>query len=162
MAIVARIPSQEQVLDKSGLCRVPWLTFFRGQQEVLAAAPQQVTGGKVQEPSKTAAIGTTPIPTGQLVKGLYRIGWYGQVLTPAGVSSSFQVTVSWTRNTVVQSITGTLKNGNTTTTYESVGLPQIHVDAGTPVSYAVAYASNPANAMAYEFNLVLELVSADA
>jgi hypothetical protein len=162
MAVVARIPSQEPALDKFGLFREKWLTFFRGQQEVLAAAPQTVTGGKVQETGQTAAIGTTPVPTGTLVAGLYRVSWYGQVTTAAGVSSDFQVTVTWTRNGVGQSFTGALTNGNTTATYASEGLPQIHVDAGTPVSYAVAYNSNPAAAMAYELNLVLELVSADA
>lgn len=157
---VARIPAQEPFADKN-LVRVPWLTFFRGQQELLQAIPRQVIA-PVQLTGQTAAIGTTAIPTETLAEGLYRVSWYGQVTTVAGVSSDFQVTITWTRNGVTQTFTGALNNGNVTTTKESSGQLLIHIDAGTPVSYSVAYNSNPAAAMQYELNVSLELVSEDA
>lgn len=154
-------PSREPLTDKAGLCRLPWLTWFRNVRASLDAAPTQVTGGKVQLTAKTATIGTTPVPTSSLVAGLYRLAYYIAVTTAAGVASDFTVTITWTSGTVTKTWTGVLKNGNTTATYEASGPPLMHVDAGTPVSYAVLYNSNPAAAMQFEFNLQLELVSAD-
>lgn len=155
-------PSREIPIDPATqLFRVPWLTWFRDVRTSLNATPSQVPGGKVQLTNQTATIASTPIPTADLAAGLYRVSWYAQVITPAVVSSSFRVTVAWTRNGVAQSVTGTLENGNLTTTFESNGELLIHIDGATPVSFAVAYASNPAAAMVFELNVMLELVSAD-
>ena len=158
----APTPSREPPIDaQTQLFRDPWLIWFRNLLNSVSAAPTQVPGGKVQLASQSAAIGTTVIPTATLAAGLYRVSYYALVTAAAGVSSSFQVTILWTRNGVVQTWTGVLENGNTTTTFESSGPPLIHIDAGTTISFAVAYASNPAAAMIYEFNLQLDLVSAD-
>jgi hypothetical protein len=159
---MSRIPAQERHSDaQSGQVRVPWLTYYRDQAAAVASATQIVPDGVVRAEGQTAAIATTAIPTGTLVAGLYRVNWFGVVITAAGVTSSFQVTVTWTNNGVTQTVTGALQNGNLTTTYESAGPALIHLDSGTPVSYAVAYASNPAAAMVYDFYLTLQLVQAD-
>lgn len=155
-------PSREPLIDKlTGLCSEKWLTWFRNVRQSLDSAPTQVTGGKVQLTGQTATIGTTPVPTASLAAGLYAVRWYGQVTSPAGVASSFQVTVSWTTNGVTQTFVGALKNGNTTATNEPSGPALIHIDPATPVSYAIAYVSNPAAAMVFDFDLWLELVSLD-
>lgn len=159
---MARIPSQEPVTDRqSGVMSWRWLTYLRDLQGSVNAATQVLPDGVVVKETQTAAIGTTAVPTASLVAGLYRVTWFGVVITPAGVSSDFQVTVTWTNNSVTQTKTGTLQNGNATTTYDSDGLDLIHLDAGSPVSYAVAYNSNPANAMVFNFYLALQLVKAD-
>ena len=158
-----RFPSDEPPIDKAtGLFNWRYLRWFTAIRSGLDAATTIVPQGVVQLTGQTAAIGTTAIPTPALAAGLYRVEWYGQVLTAAGVSSSFQVTIAWTRNGVAQSFTGTLENGNTTATHEADQSLLIHVDASTPVTYAVAYASNPAAAMVFELNVVLMSVSQDA
>lgn len=158
----AAAPSREEPIDPvTKLFRVPWLTWFRDVRQSLDLAPTQVAGGKVQLTGKTAVIATTPIPAGTLAAGLYRVSYFACVTTAAGVSSDFRVTITWTRGAVTKTWTGVLQNGNTTATYESSGPPLIHIDAGTPISYAVAYNSNPAAAMVYEFNLDLSVVSLD-
>ena len=138
------------------------LRWFESLRTGVNSTPQTVTGGSVALAGKNDAIGTTPIPTGALVAGRYSLAWYLQVVTAAGVSSDAQVTVSWTRHGVTQTYAGAVVNGNTTATNEPDGPPLIHLDAGTPVSYAVAYNSNPANAMVYDLDLELQLVAADS
>jgi len=162
----APFPSRQAPIDaETQLFTLPLLTWFRNVRQSIDAAPSQVAGGKVQffgASALTAAVGTTAIPTGLLAAGLYRVSWYAQVITPAGVSSDFQITISWTRNGVTQTFVGALKNANTTGTNEPSGPVLIHLDASTPVSYAVAYNSNPAAAMAYELSILLESVSEDS
>lgn len=155
-------PSRELPIDpKTKLFRVPWLTWFRDVRTSVDLASTQVVGGKVQLTNQAASVATTPIPTTTLAAGLYRVTYYGQVVTIAGVASSFQVTITWTRHGITQTFTGALKNGNTTATNEPSGPLLIHIDAGTPVSYAIARTSNPAGAMIYDFDLQLEVVSLD-
>lgn len=159
----ARFPSDEVPIDPA-TNKFSWrlLRWFNSLRASVDAAATLVPGGTVQLTGQTATIGTTAIPSGTLAAGLYQVQWYAQVITPAGVASSFQVTISWTRNGVAQSFTGTLKNANTTATNEPDKGLLIHIDAATPVSYAVAYVSNPAAAMVFEFNLALKVVSLDA
>lgn len=163
MAIIRpAAPVRDPLVDpKTGLVTtLPWLTWLRDVRDDLDAAPRGFT--PVSKQAQTAAIGTTSIPTdGNLSKGLYRVRWFGKVVTVAGVSSSFQVTVSWTSKTQTLSFVGGLMNGNLLTTYESNGPSGlIYVDAATPVTYAVAYASNPATVMAYDLFLTLERLAA--
>ena len=161
--IGAPFPSKEAPIDeKTGVFSWRLLRWFTDLRASIDRSSSLVPGGTVQLTGQTAAIGTTAIPTAALAAGLYKVDWYGQVITAAGVTSSFQVTISWTRNGVGQSFTGTLENGNTTATNEADQSLFIHIDASTPVSYAVAYASNPAAAMVYELNITLSLVSQDA
>lgn len=163
MASGAPFPAQQQpIIQETGLFDVPLLRWFNDLRTSVDAAAATVPDGKVQLTNQTASIGTTAFPTASLAAGLYALQWYLQVTTPAGVSSSAQVTVSWTSNANTPTKVGATNNGNTATTYESNGVALIHIDAASPVSYAIAYASNPAGAMVYEFNAVLMLVSADA
>lgn len=135
-----------------------FLIYMRGVRDAIGATaqgfdPVQVTG-------RTSSIGTTAIPTdNDLSEGLYRVDWYLQVEVAAGVSSSVQLTLSWTRNGITQQLVGTLVNGNTTATNKPESAPLIHIDAGSPISYAVAYASNPGSAMAFGLDLVLSRVA---
>lgn len=162
---MARIPAQEPVTDReSGLMRQPWLTYQRDQAVAVAASTQVLPDGVVRRTGAdviTATVASTPIPTEPLVAGLYRLAWFAVVIVPAGVSSDFQVSVTWTNNGVTQTTTGTLRNGNLTTTYDVDGLDLLHLDAGTAVSYSVAYTSNPAAAMQLDLFLALQLVQAD-
>lgn len=150
---------REPIADKRGLPTQTFLIYNRDLRADVESAPQGFNPVTLE--AQTASIPTTAIPTdGDLSAGLYRVCWAAKVVTVAGVASSFQVTVGWTWKSVAQQWVGTLKNGNLTTTYEASSVPLMYVDAASPITYAVAYTSNPAAAMAFEFFLTLERLAA--
>ncbi len=150
---------REPMTDRQGLPTQPFLIFMRGVGQDIDAAPR--TFEPVVVEARTSAITTTSIPTdGDLSKGIYRVSWAAKVVTVAGVSSDFTVTISWTWKAVTQQWVGTTRNGNLTTTYDLSSVPLLYVDAATPITYAVAYNSNPAATMAYDFFLTLERMAA--
>lgn len=150
-------PVREPMTDANRTITVRWGTWLRDlRQQVDAAAAQTIA--PVSRTGQTASIGTTPLETGSLAPGLYRLTYSVQVTTAAGVSSSIQVTFGWTRNGVSQTFTGTAFTGNTTGTNGSQ-TQLISVDQATPISYATTYASNPALAMVYALDVYLETVS---
>lgn len=153
-------PVRDPLVDTAGMVTGnPWLTWLREIRADIDAAP--VGFSPVVVEAHTATIPTTAIPTdAALSAGVYRVSWAAKVVTVAGVASSFQITISWTWKTVTQQCVGTLKNGNLTTTYELSSVPLMYVDAATPITYALAYVSNPAAAMAFDLFLTLERLAA--
>jgi hypothetical protein len=101
--------------------------------------------------------------------GQYRVSWNAKITTVAGVSSTLgPLTIVYTDpDGVVQTITAAAQNsagtivisdstGNSTTTV-LLGIPlQLNCKASTNITYAFAYASNAANAMAYNLHIKLE------
>lgn len=126
--------------------------------ETVNNAPSQV-GTSVQLFGQTAAIAPTDITGAGLSDGLYNIQIWSRVEVPAGVSSSVQVTITYTSGGVVQTFVGTLVNGNLTTS-KSQQIEPIWIDGGTSLTYETAYASNPVSAMEYALVIVLQLVKA--
>ena len=92
--------------------------------------------------------------------GFYRFNPFVQCLTPAGVSSSAQVTLTWEFNGQVLTQAFTNVNGNLVTSLSSDAPFVFRVTAGTPISYTVTYASNPANAAVFSVTSSLELMRA--
>ena len=160
MAFTSNLRQSPIAEPESGLISDAWAIYFRDQDASIASAPQQVPGGSATLPAQGGAVGTTPIPTGALSPGLYRVSWYARITTPAGSSSSIQVTIGWTDGAVNCQYTAPALTGNVTTAVQSQMI-LIHIDAASPVSYAVAYSSAPAG-MRYALYLVLELVKADS
>lgn len=120
--------------------------------------------------AQTAAIGTTTL-LAVGAAGQYLLSWNSKVTTVAGVSSALgALTIVYTDpDGVVQSIavapaflaTGVLAtNGQGTTNTTAtllLGVPLLlNCKAGTNITYAMAYASNAANIMAYNLHLKLE------
>ena len=131
-----------------------FLVFMRGIREDLDLAPSGFN--PVSETLGSATIAATSMPTdGDLSAGLYRLQWYCEVVTAAGVSSDFQITIAWTSSAVTKQKVGAVVNGNTTATYESDTV-MMHVDAATPITYALTYNSNPAAGMVFSLYLTLE------
>lgn len=112
---------------------------------------------RVSIPARNSAITTTPIPSGPLAEGLYRVTTYLRIVTVAVTSSSAQPSITFTDGATVCTFTGTAVTGNLTT---SVGTNTflVRITGGTPISYAVAYASNGAGEMAYDLEIVLEQI----
>ncbi len=101
----------------------------------------------------------TPLGSVQIA-GQFRYNHYLQILSPDGGGSGAQVTLTWTFGGIVQQQVFAANNGDLTTTHEGITYV-IHVDAGTPVSIAVAYTSTTPGLMAYYYAAQLELLQAD-
>jgi len=137
-----------------------WDTYFLARDSRQNLTPFVVPAGSAQETSQNAAIAITTIG-GDLVEGFYRINSYVQIVTPDAVANSVQVAISYTFGGVSQTETFAAVTGITTGTHQGIVFPFM-VDAGTPVSYTVTYASNTPNACVYSVFLQLELVIASS
>src|SRR5262245_20575833 len=160
MAFTSNLRQTPIAEKNTGLISDQWAIYFRDQDASIAASPALVPGGNVVIPQQGGAIGATPIPTGALVAGLYRVTWYLRVTTPAGTSSSVGLSIGWIEGGVACSFAGPPVTGNTNASVQSQTF-MMHIDPATPLSYAVGYASTPAG-MQYALYLVVELVQADA
>ena len=110
---------------------------------------------------QSASIATTALPILTVSPGIWRISYAVRVTTVAGVSSSIQVTLTWTEGTVVQTESGAALAGNLTTTREGA-TRIIRSDSASPISYSTTYASDAATAMRYSLDIVAEELSLDA
>jgi hypothetical protein len=148
---------QKQTDPLEGTMSDPWVDYFSRMALTIQAAATRIHSATRVDVG--AAIGATDITGGVIKTGLYRLTYYTRVSRAAGTSSAVQVTLAWTDGGVPQSQTGALLNANTTTTLESRSF-LIHIDANSPVTYAVAYASVGAPSMQYRIDVVLEAVFA--
>ncbi len=135
----------------------PWRIWFRD----LFVATTQTASQRIAAVALTgqiAALAVTPFATGSLSAGLYRVTVFTHILTPASINSSLIVTVSFTHNAVACSLATADLNTNLTTSVQGTTFP-IQIDAGTPISYSVAYVSNAAG-MTYALSAAVETVHA--
>lgn len=152
----APLPSREVLADQSGLIRPPWMIWFRNLRDDVSAAP--IRGANpVTVTGKTAAIGTTPIPSDPLSAGLYRVTTFLRVTTAATVSSSVGVVIGFTSGGVACQFTGALLTANLANQPQSLTW-LLKIDNASPITYATSYASNVAG-MTYELSVTLETVS---
>ena len=98
--------------------------------------------------AQAASIAATDFTGGSLTGGLYFLAYYSQVTQAASVSSSLQVTLGWTTGGNTLSFAGTILTGNTITTGTSQ-IIMVPIDAGSPVTFSVAYASVGGTPMQY-------------
>lgn len=132
-----------------------WRTYFAQSAEESNAIPT-ITTETVE--ARNTAISTTPIDAGELNAGLYRVTVFIRIQTPGAVSSSARPDVVFTdTDGDVCTMAGTAVTGNTATTVGSSTF-LVRIQAGTPISYAIAYASNGAGEMVYEAEIVLEQI----
>lgn len=124
------------------------------------AAPQQI-GQFIDLTGQNDAIAPTSLDDGDLSTGLYELSIWSRVEVVDAVSSSVQVTITYTSGGVVQTFVGTNVNGNTTTSKSQQSVP-IWIDAGTTITFETAYASNTPNTMEYQLAISLQLVKARA
>jgi hypothetical protein len=107
--------------------------------------------------NQSAAIGATALTTG--AGGVYRISWMIRITQAASGSSAATVTIAYTDGGVNLTQSGAAVTGNTPTTVQSDML-LVRADAGTAVTYAVAYSSSGATPMQYTLSLAVEQVTA--
>jgi len=154
MALIPPVPMSSPIFDKT----THWFTrdivrFLDTLRSVMSAAAQVIAS--VSLTSQSATIATTDVPTSPLTEGLYRVTYSLRITQAATTSSSAQLTLGWTSNSVSSSQTFAAVTGNTTATQQSDTIT-VFSDAGTPITYAVVYASVGATPMLYSFNVLIE------
>lgn len=154
MAELPPVPMRSKVVDRT----TEWFTrdivnFLNALRGVLATVAQVIRSVAVRD--QDASIPTTDLSAGVLPSGLARVTYALQITQAATVSSSAQVTLGWTTSTVSASQTFAAVTGNTTATQQS-GTITVLSDAGTPITYAVAYVSVGATPMVYSFDVRVE------
>lgn len=129
-----------------------WLNFFTALRVGVGSAARQLKRVPV---SGSVVAGATPFSLGTLAAGLYRVSWNGRVKTPAGVSSSFRIHLGYTDGGVALVVDGANVNGNLSSS-KDLGDALLRIDNGSPITYTIDYASNPAAAMVYAIDFVIE------
>jgi hypothetical protein len=140
-----------RVTDRITSATRQWLLSVTGR---LQGSPQVLKN--VALTGQQAAIGATPIPLGIIAAGSYRITYYARIVVPGSISSSVTVTINWTDGGVVQSQSFAAMTGNLATTVQTDSIV-VQADAGTNITYSVAYASNAAG-MTYRLTVMAELL----
>lgn len=133
-----------------------WTEYFSKRDLVINDSSIRIN--KVTLTGQNASIAATDFSGMALSAGHYRVSYYMRVTTAAGVSSSATFVLSFTESSVALSISGAAMTGNTTATLQE-GTHVIRVDNATPIKYAITYASNPASAMIYRLDVLLEQVN---
>lgn len=151
-------PSRDRIVTPEGKSSD---LFTRWNEETLirrlASSPVLPDAVELVEHKSAAASGT--IGSTQ-TRGLYVVNGYAQILTPAGVANSLELTLGWTFDGIAQTeVFAALTSivlGNAGTRQSQV--VTLWIDANTAVSYSYAYVSNPGGAMVYSAALGLTLL----
>jgi hypothetical protein len=133
-----------------------WVKYFQSQSDLASQAPA-VQSNPVSVSTQAASIAATPIPSGTLRAGNYRVSYYARVTRAATVSSTLTVTISWTDGGASCSFSGAAMTGNTTTTVQS-GSVFLASDASAPILYSTVYGSVGGTTMQYKLIVALELI----
>lgn len=156
MASVPPVPIRNPVVNPTdGTFNDKIVRFLNELRKLLSSAAQQL--GLVTLENQGAAVSTTSIPTPDLVGGLYRVSFSGRITQAATVSSSLGVTLGWTTNSTSCTQAFTAVTGNTLASQTS-GTINVSIDQGTPITYALSYASSGATPMLYGFDVWVEQI----
>jgi len=154
----ADFPAREEMVGVDRKATPRWMVWLRDLRDDVNTSSIILAGGAVTLANKSAAVGLTPFTTASLSSGQYRVSAFTQIITAATINSSVIVTFSFTLNTVACVVSAPAVTSNDPTRPGSWCGP-ISIDAGTPVSYSIAYVSNIAG-MVYTTDLTLERVNA--
>lgn len=145
-------PSPSPLLGIGGRIAEVWARWLTNLVNAVNSTAQSV--GRIYLSSQGAAVSTTTVVSAPAT-ALYRLSYSLRVTRPATSSSSATLTLGWTDGSVTQSQSFAALTGNTTTAQQSEQL-LIGADAGTAITYAIAYASSGATSMQYGFRLAVE------
>lgn len=150
--------SRDRIVDKD---RYPTTEFVTWMEQSLLKRVQS-TPFQMQSATPITNIGASTIGTlgGDSVAGLYRVTVYREVTTADPVSSGLDIVLAWSHNGKALTRTLTAFAGVPQTINDSVGdTAIIQIDAGTPITYTVVYASAGGVAR-FAATLTAELVQA--
>ena len=153
-----------EAVDRQAQTRLPrlqfekkWIDWLNVLNEAVDEKPTRKA--KVRLVGQTASLGLTPLPLSSVGPGVWRFNYTTRITTPAGVSSSLIVEVTWTEGGIVQTRASAALTGNLTTTVLGETFP-IRVDANTPISYSTTFVSTPAGG-AYSLDVAGEELAMD-
>lgn len=154
-------PSRDAIVKRS---RRSTDVFTRWNEQALlervSRTPFRVQSSEMLEDVGASTSGS--IATEQ-AGGLYRVSVYREVTTADPVSSSLACVLAWTHNGKAMTRTLTAFAGAPQTTASNVGDSSvIEIDAGTPISYTLTYASNTPALARFEVTLMAELLEVEA
>lgn len=126
-------------------------------QRVQSQAPS-FADAQISLASQDDAIATTAL-LASANAGLYRVSWWTRVVVAAGVASSLTVNIHATDGGIAVTQSGAALTGNATDACEGQSVT-VRCDGASALSYSTTYASNPANAMNYDLEIVVEAIGA--
>lgn len=142
------------IVDRGGKITRYFAQRWRELTDRLVSAAFAAPGQLVSYTSQSAAIVTAALVASTSAP-LYRVSYGLRVSQAAGVSSTATVTIGFTQGGVAQTYVGAAVTGNTTTSKQTDSF-LIRPDAGTVVTYAVAYGSVGVPSMEFSFDIVAE------
>jgi hypothetical protein len=132
---------------------VSWVEFFLNQEKLTRQATRVIALAPIEHQS--AAIATTPLATGAVSTGRYRVSYYARLTTPATTSSSLSITLGWTNDGQACTKTFGPETGNTAGSVLSGSL-ELECDAPGVITYATAYVSVGGVVMVYKLRFRVE------
>lgn len=166
MPLLSPPPTYTQLVDNLQRITGKWLDWIIAPASGGTYGLQGAIQAMVYRPidpvvltNQNAAIPATPFALGTLPGGSYRVSWFLKVDTPDGAGSSATVTIGFTRNGAALTAPAAPVTGDTSTTFQSIASGVIQMDAGSPLTYAVAYNSTTPNKMIFEVTFVVEQLS---
>ena len=119
-------------------------------------SPYRVQDAEVLPGVAASASGTLG---GDQIAGLYRVSFYLEAVGIDPVSQSLTVTIGWTHNGKALTRTLAVLAGAPLTIVSTLGgVTSIVIDAGTPISYTLTYASNTPGTGTFDVVLSAELL----
>lgn len=150
-------PSRDAIVKESRLSADVFTKW--NEQSLLQRVDRTAyrVASSVRLPDVAASDSGTIVP--DAVAGSYRITAYREVIAADPVSSSLAIVVGFTHNGKALTRTLSAFAGAPQTVSDNVGDQQpIEVDAGTPVSYTLTYASNTPGLSVFQVLLLAELL----
>lgn len=161
MANISPPPLQTPIVEFEagpGVVRGAMTLSFANWLQELMNRTQQGTSSRagLTLTGQSASLGTSVVVA--QANGLYRVSYRLRVRTAAGVSSSVSFTVSTIEGGVACTQSSAALIANLASAPQS-GSFLVHCDPSSPLSVSTTYASNPAAAMLYDLDVVVEALS---
>lgn len=151
--LVEREQKTGTVTDQITVAFRKWLLTLT---DALQVTPQRA--GVVALQNQNASIGATLLTLTAIPAGLYRVTFYARVTTAAGVTSSIALNLGWTESGIALAWAFGALTTNTTSTVGSDSFLLRSDGSPSGITYSATYASNPAGAMRYRLDVVVENV----
>lgn len=159
-AAVVMVEDQLQADKLPKLIMTPqWFKYLGLHSTAIDATAQRVSRDHLA--GQHASILLTPLDTGLLPAGRYRVSCWFKVTTVGTISSSLQLSLFWTRGGTTLTFAGAAEAGNLLSTYQGFSR-EVYIDDDTPISFSTTYASAGAQEMRYELDILVESLAVDA
>lgn len=136
----------------------PFVGFFTRMASNVNLSPAIINDASLGD--QAASIAATDLAGAALPEGRYSLMYWLTIVQAASVSSSIQITFSWTYRAVTKSASGAAITSNLTSANQSGSLPMFVSDGSSPITYATTYASSGATALNYDLFVALLRVRA--